>query len=865
MFTMYPESENRILEFFSGCVLAMQTMSTAPFSESLVLALKQLAEVALIDRVSVFELPPPAAGAPPIPTLVAEFRRERRSSAYSPSFLSGTEWNAQWYADLQQDRVVEGSNGEAVNPDASKPPTQSVRRRSVVAVPIEVEGILWGFLRMDFIHGGIVWTSQHEGVARSFAGLLGALRSLQTRSLPLEEASALTLNQLAGEREIAFELDAKGNWSFLSPAWDRLTGYRAQRALGSHHSQYFQSYREGVEGELVRLDFLDGMGASGTHAGEAVLKAEDGSHLWVSFLVTRLPAKDGFPLRYQGVLADIRNRKTLEAQEKASARELQSKNAELLAALMAAQKATRLQGNFLATMSHEIRTPLNGVLGMTSLLLQTSLDRRQREFGQAIQSSAESLLSIVNSILDYSKLEAQRVDLEEVYYNPRDLVEDVCAGLAEPASRKRIDLVVHTLFPIPDMVLGDPGKVRLVLMNLIGNAIKFSKKGEVGIVVSWEPLVEDTGELRLEVIDFGIGMSEETMERLFHPFSQAGPATSRIYGGTGLGLAISKQFCELMGGEIRVESKLGAGSRFRVLLRTSGTSMVEGGWQTPAETEAFRGKRVLLAGAGDLAAQSWFTALLECGLHMQRSQGLRDTLEFLSKETANRLTDVAVFDTKGLEGGASEINRGIRLVTQNPQLLLVLLDSIHSPVDRSVLNGVEPLLVLRKPISPYRALAKIAAAQAALPQTPRKPIQRLTNVVRETQAVEAPALVFAASEARRKGLGYLMRQFSMSFVSADNFQDLIQHAAHGEFNFILLDADLGVHTELEVAQKLRSALGASMPPLVGTVDGSASRAFLVNAKLFDVVLDEGFQREDLSRVVSQFSSLRSSTLRASVS
>lgn len=502
---------------------------------------------------------------------------------------------------------------------------------------------------------------------------------------------------------------------------------------------------------------------------------------------------------------------------------------------------------------------------MTSLLLQTSLDRQQREFGQAIQSSAESLLSIVNSILDYSKLEAQRVDLEEVYYNPRELAEDVCAGLAEPASRKRIDLVVHVRFPMPEAVLGDPGKVRLVLVNLIGNAIKFSKKGEVGIVVSWEPLLENTGELRFEVIDFGIGMSEETVERLFYPFSQAGPATSRIYGGTGLGLAISKQFCELMGGEIRVESKLGAGSRFQVSLRTSGKSLVESGWGSPSELEAFRGKRLLLAGVGDLSAQAWFAALVECGLHMQRSQGLRDSLELLSKEPANGLTDVVVFDTRSLEGGASEINRGIRLVTQNPQLLLVLLDSIHSPVDRSVLKGVEPLLVLRKPISPYRALTRIAAAHAAQTQTPRKPIQRLTNAVREPNAADAPALVFAAGERRRKGLGYLLRQFSMSFVTADNFQDLMQHATHGDFIFILLDADLGIHTEVEVAQKLRAALGGSVPPLVGTADSGASRMHLANSKLFDAVLDEGFQREDLSRVVNQFASLRLSPMRASVS
>ncbi len=862
---MNPENDGRILEFASGCVRAMRTLCAASFEESLPGALKQLAEIASIDRVGVYEIPNPVSVAPSDPSLVAEFRRERRSSSDSHAQPFGAEWNVSWFKELRQDRVVECARSGPEDPVAVPLPAGDVRLRSAIAVPIEVDGKLWGFLRLDFIRAQIAWTSQHEAVARGFTGLLGAMRSLDTRPRSREVASMLTLNQLAGEREVAFELDAKGNWTFLSPAWDRMTGYRAQRVVGSHHSHYFHSDRNGAGGEASRLDFLAGMDATGVHSGEALLKAEDGSRLWVSFLVTRLPAQNGSPVRYQGVLTDIQNRKTREEQERATALELQAKNAELLSALMAAQEATRLQGNFLATMSHEIRTPLNGVLGMTSLLLQTSLDRQQREFGQAIQSSAESLLSIVNSILDYSKLEAQRVELEEVYYDPRALAEEVCASLAELASRKRIDLVARMRFPMPETVLGDPGKVRQVLMNLVGNAIKFSKKGEVEVAVSWEPLLESEGELRFEVVDFGIGMSEETVARLFHPFSQAGPATSRLYGGTGLGLAISKQFCELMNGEIRVESKLGAGSRFSVLLRTSGKGLVESGWEAPAVVEGFRGKSVLLAGVGEVSARAWFEALGDSGLRLQRSQGLHDTLELLSRERLNRLTDVVVFDTKSLEGGASEINRGIRLVTRNPQLLLVLLDSMHGSVDQSVLKGVDPLLVLRKPISPYRALGKIVAAYAALSQTPRKPIQRLISATAELETAVPPVLVFAVGERRRKGLGYLLRHFSMGLVTADNYQDLVQNAAHREFSFVLLDADLGTQTEMEVAQKLRASLGASAPNLVAIAASSASRTFLADSKLFDAVLDAGFQREDLGRVVDQFASRRPAPKRASVS
>ncbi|MDZ7638969.1 MAG: ATP-binding protein [Bryobacterales bacterium] len=858
----------------------MQAMNAEPLSVSLPLALQQLAEVASIDRASVYELRHPGQDAPPAASLVAEWRMERRASALAGAPLSGPDWDVRWYADLRRDRVVEGP-GQDLGPSPAHASAaqsqaglgllpqsalaQAPRRRSVVAVPIDVEGDLWGFLRLDFIRAEILWTEQHEAVARSFTRFLGIVQSVQTRHHPREAAVTFSLDQLAREHEIAFELDTKGNWSFLSPAWDQLTGYPAKRAVGSHHAHYLFQFSDATGSGLERLDLLQGIGNSGTHGGEGLLKADDGSHFWVSFLITMLPASDGVPVRYQGVLVDIQERKAREEREKATALELQAKNAELLTALMAAQEATRLQGNFLATMSHEIRTPLNGVLGMTSLLLQTSLDRQQREFGLAIQSSAESLLSIVNSILDYSKLEAQRVDLEEVYYDPRELVEEVCGSLAEPASRKRIDLVVHTRFPVPALVLGDPGKVRQVLLNLIGNAIKFSKKGEVGIVVSWEALLEPAGELRFEVIDFGIGMTEQTLDRLFRPFSQAEPATSRIYGGTGLGLAISKHLCELMGGEILAESQLGSGSRFQVVLRTTGRAIAASGWKCPGEMEAFRGKRVMLAGFGELSAQAWFVALGESGLHAQRSQGLRDTVELLSNEAAAAPTDVVVFDTHSLEGGGPEINRGIRLATRNPHLLLVLLDSIHDPVDRSAVKGVDPLLVLRKPISPYRALSLVAAAHAALTQTPRKPMQRLVKLSREPNGAMSPCLVFSASESRRKGLGYLLRRFGLGMVAAENFQDLLQRATGEDFALVILDADLGVQSEMEVAERLRSTLGGAVPPLVAVSSSNPAREQLQLSGLFDAVLEEGFQREDLRRVAEQFASQRLILPRASAS
>ena len=855
---MPEENDTRSQQFLAGCIRAVEALTADSLSVSLPRALQLLGESAGIDRVSILEFTHIGDGTSPTASVVAEWRYERRNGGGAAN--DDAKWDTRWYHEFLEDRVVEG-----YQPEANAGDTPASRRRSVVAVPIDLDGELWGFLRLDFIRAAILWTGEYESLTRSLTRFLGALLTVQRRSGSRRETTSLSLDQLAREREIAFHLDSRGNWTFLSPAWDRLTGYPATRAIGSNHSTYLFEYRDGSSGALDPVDLIRGLSVPGSRSGEGLLKTEDGSHVWVSYLVIATLAADGVSVRFEGLMVDICEKKAREDRERAAARELQDKNAELLKALMAAQDATRLKGKFLATMSHEIRTPLNGVLGMSSLLLQTSLDRQQREFTDTIQSSAESLLSIVNSILDYSKLEAQRVELEEVLYNPRDLVEEVFASLSEPASRKRIELVTHTRLPMPETVVGDPGKVRQVLLNLVGNAVKFSKKGEVCVKISWEPLLEPSGELRYEVIDQGIGIAPDALRRLFRPFSQAEPATSRIYGGTGLGLAICKQICDLMGGEISVQSKQGVGSRFQLALRANGVSVAPPTAGSSGDLEKLRSKRILLANFGEFSEQAWSWALAERGIRMQRSHSLQEALEELASESPENLTDIVVFDTRSLEGGGPEINRGIRLATQNPHLLLILLDSMHDAVDRSVLKGVEPLLVLRKPISPHRALDMIAAAHNTIIQTPRKPIQRMVRAQRESFDSAVRALIFASLDSRRKCLGYLLRRLGLGTEAADNFQDVLQRSLSENVSFVLLDADLGLSTQLEATLKLRSTLGSSSPPLVGICGSPQSGEQLRQSGLFDAILDDGFQRDDLRRVVDQIVPLGRSTQRVSAS
>jgi signal transduction histidine kinase/CheY-like chemotaxis protein/HPt (histidine-containing phosphotransfer) domain-containing protein len=520
----------------------------------------------------------------------------------------------------------------------------------------------------------------------------------------------------------------------------------------------------------------------------------------------------GKPLRMIGTNWDFSALKQSEQQLQEANRRLEAatQRAEILA--REAEQANVAKSEFLANMSHEIRTPMNGVIGMTGLLLDSDLTEEQQYHAQLVLSSAESLLSLLNDILDFSKMESGRFELDRLNFDLRYLMDEVAATLALQAHEKGLELICAAMPDVPDALLGDPARMRQILLNLVSNAIKFTPAGEV--VVRARLLSEDerAAVVRFSVRDTGIGIPTNKQQLLFNKFTQVDASITRQFGGTGLGLAISKQLTELMGGQIGMNSEDGQGAEFWFSVRLDKQA-----GDRDAAPRDLHGVHVLVVDESATQREVLLAQLTAWGMRVdQAADGPAALRQLEGARLAGNPFQVVILDvrTPGLDG--KPLSEILRSESTQPELRLVLLGPLGSAIGGKPLTNPGSVAYLVKPPRHAELRHSLSAVMSGVPVTKTAPVSNGPHAPDATRFFNRAARILLAEDNltnQQVALG-ILKKFGLTADVVSNGADALLALKAQDYDLVLMDAQMPEMDGFEATRLIRDPLTQVRHPQV---------------------------------------------------